>query len=314
MQKRPRLAITCGDPAGVGPEIITTWVRSRSPLVADSVIIGPQRWLDIASTGYEAGAVAVGAPSFRATPGRPTIGGARITLEAMRVAAAGCRDGLWDAVVTGPVSKEWCARVDPDFVGQTEFFASAWGGRPTMAFSGGKLRVALATWHIPLAKVPRALTAAVITRAVRRAFGLCRAEGLRQPRVVVCGLNPHAGENGLLGSEEKRRINPLLERLAREFRGLVPFCVPGDTAFARAMRDEFDAVVALYHDQGLAPLKAVDFDSAVNITLGLPWIRTSPDHGTAFGIAGKGIADRTSFRNAVRLAARLASTTAWRDA
>lgn len=313
MPRKPRLAITCGDPAGVGPEIIARWVRSRDPLVADAVLIGPQAWLDAACNGREAGSVAVGRPPFRATPGRPKVSGARVALEAMRAAAAGCRDGLWDAVVTGPVGKEWCARVDPGFVGQTEFFAAQWGGRPTMAFSGGRLRVVLATWHIPLAAVPRALTAAVITRAIRRAFGLCRAEGLRRPRIAVCGLNPHAGEGGLLGLDEKRRINPLLARLAREFRGLEPACVPGDTAFARAQRGEFDAVVAMYHDQGLAPLKAVDFDTAVNITLGLPWVRTSPDHGTAFAIAGQGTANGTSFANAVKLAARLASSTAWRD-
>ncbi|HEY5552811.1 MAG TPA: 4-hydroxythreonine-4-phosphate dehydrogenase PdxA [Opitutaceae bacterium] len=313
MPRKSRLALTCGDPAGIGPEIIAGWVRSRPALLGDAVVIGPQWWLDAVCTGREAGAIAVGKPSFRATPGRPTVAGACVALEAMRVAAAGCRDGLWDAVVTGPVSKEWCARVDPGFIGQTEFFAEEWGGRPTMAFSGGRLRVVLATWHIPLAAVPGALTPAVITRAVRRAFGLCRAEGVRRPRVAVCGLNPHAGEGGLLGADEKRRINPLLAKLAREFRGLEPACVPGDTAFARALRGEFDAVVALYHDQGLAPLKAVDFDSAVNITLGLPWVRTSPDHGTALAIAGQRKADGTSLANAVNLAARLASTTVWRD-
>jgi len=313
MPRKPRLAITCGDPAGVGPEIIAGWARSRARHIVDVVLIGPQGWLDAACSGREAGGVAVGKPSYRATPGLPSIAGARVALEAMRLAAVGCRDGSWDAVVTGPVSKEWCARIDPGFVGQTEFFAAEWGGRPTMAFSGGRLRVVLATWHIPLSAVPRALTPAVLTRAVRRAFGLCRAEGVRRPLVAVCGLNPHAGEGGLLGVEEKRRINPLLERLAREFRGLEPACVPGDTAFARALRGEFDAVVALFHDQGLAPLKAVDFDSAVNITLGLPWVRTSPDHGTAFAIAGQGRADGTSLANAVKLAARLATSTAWRD-
>jgi len=313
MARKPRLAITCGDPAGIGPEIIAAWVRSRSELLGDAVLIGPQRWLDAACNGGEAGSVAVGATSFRAKLGCPGKAGAAVALEAMRVAATGCRDGLWSAVVTGPVSKEWCARVDPGFVGQTEFFAQAWGGRPTMAFSGGRLRVVLATWHIPLARVPRALTPAVVTRAVRRAFGLCRAEGVRRPRIAVCGLNPHAGEGGLIGTEEIRWINPLLAGLRKEFPGLAAACIPGDTAFGRALKSEFHAVVALYHDQGLAPLKAVDFDQAVNITLGLPWVRTSPDHGTAFGIAGKGEADGTSFANAVRLAARLAATTVWRD-
>lgn len=310
MPKSPRIAITCGDPAGVGPEIVAAWIRSGPALLADAVIVGPQRWLDSKCDGREAGAIAVGPSSFAVKPGRPSVAGARIALEAMSIAAAGCRDGMWDAVVTGPVSKEWCARIDRGFVGQTEFFASEWGGTPTMAFSGGKLRVLLATWHIPLATVPRALSPALLERVVRRAFGLCRAEGVRRPRVAVCGLNPHAGEGGLLGLEEKRRLDPVVARLARDFRGLAPACVPGDTAFARALRGEFDAVVALYHDQGLAPLKAVDFDTSVNITLGLPWIRTSPDHGTAYSIAGQGRADQTSFSNAVSVAARLARSTA----
>lgn len=313
MARKPRIAITCGDPAGVGPEIIAEWVASRPHLLRQSVLLGPRQWLDVACVDGLANCVPVGDSRFRAKSGRPSETGAAIALEAMHVAAQGCRDGLWDAVVTGPVSKEWCARVEPGFVGQTEFFARAWGGRPSMAFSGGRLRVVLATWHVPFSRVTRALTPAALTRAVRRASGLCRAEGIRRPRIAVCGLNPHAGEGGLLGREEIRWINPLLEKLRAEFPGLADACVPGDTAFARALKGEFHAVVALYHDQGLAPLKAVDFDLAVNITLGLPWVRTSPDHGTAFGLAGKGKADGRSFENAVRLAVRLSSTTAWRD-
>jgi len=125
-----------------------------------------------------------------------------------------------------------------------------------------------------------------------------------QPRIGVCGLNPHAGEGGLLGNEENQLLNPALDQLRREFPG-VSRCEPGDTLFARALRGEFDVVVALYHDQGLAPLKAVDFDEAVNVTLGLPRVRTSPDHGTAFGIAGKGIASGRSFANAISVARRL---------
>ena len=173
-----------------------------------------------------------------------------------------------------------------------------------MAFCGGKLRVALATWHVPLVAVPRLLRAPLLRRTIAAADLLARSEGVAQPRIGVCGLNPHAGEEGLLGTDERDRLNPMLDRLRREFPG-ISRCEPGDTLFARMLRGEFDAIVALYHDQGLAPLKVIDFDDAVNVTLGLPHVRTSPDHGTAFGIAGRGVARGTSFANAVKVARRL---------
>jgi len=222
----------------------------------------------------------------------------------METAAAGCRDGRFTGVVTGPVSKAELAHVGYTFPGQTEFFAARWGGEPVMAFCGGRLRVVLLTWHIPLRDVPAHLTQANFARTVRAADALVRAEGIAQPRIAVCGLNPHAGEGGLLGSEEITTIDPVLDGLRGEFQGLSR-ALPGDTVFARQLRGEFDAVIALYHDQGLGPLKVIDFDEAVNVTLGLPFVRTSPDHGTAFGIAGKGVASATSFGNAVTVARRL---------
>lgn len=298
----PRLAITCGDPAGVGPEIIERWL-ARHPR-ARVAVLGPESWLALLHGRSAAQLIAVGDERFRATPGKPTIGGARVALAAMEVAAQGCIDGDFDAVVTGPVSKEWLAKVSPRFVGQTEFFAERWGGEPTMLFAGGRLRMALATWHVPLSAVPRALTPALLERAVRRAEWQCRAEGIARPRIAVCGLNPHAGEHGLLGNEEERWMKPTLRRLRRTIPG-VSEPLPGDTVFMRALKGEFDTTVAAYHDQGLAPLKAVDFDRSVNITLGLPFIRTSPDHGTAYGIAGQGKADLGSFSAAVRMAERL---------
>jgi 4-hydroxythreonine-4-phosphate dehydrogenase len=173
-----------------------------------------------------------------------------------------------------------------------------------MAFCGGRLRVVLLTWHIALREVPARLTRAAFERSARAAEALVRAEGIAQPRIAVCGLNPHAGEGGLLGDEEITTIDPILDGLRGEFPGLSR-ALPGDTVFARQLRGEFDAVIALYHDQGLAPLKTVDFDEAVNVTLGLPFVRTSPDHGTAFGIAGRGVASATSFTNAVTVARRL---------
>lgn len=305
VRRSPVLAITCGDPAGVGPEIVARWALARPSRLGQVALLGPESWLETLHGRCNAQLVAVGDDRFRATPGKPTIAGARVALAAMEVAAQGCTDGDFDAVVTGPVSKEWLARVSPGFVGQTEFFAERWGGEPTMMFAGGKLRMALATWHVPLNTVSRELTPERLSRAVRRADWLCRAEGIERPRIAVCGINPHAGEHGLLGDEEDRWMNGCLRRLRRRVPG-VSDALPGDTVFVRALKGEFDVTVAAYHDQGLAPLKAVDFDRSVNITLGLPFIRTSPDHGTAFGIAGQGRAEVGSFAAAIRMAERLA--------
>ncbi len=304
-RSKPRLAITCGDPAGVGPEIVAAWALARPRSVRHVTLLGPESWLATLKGRTNAALVAVGDEDFRATPGKPTVAGARVALAAMEVAAQGCLDGDFDAVVTGPVSKEWLAKMSPGFVGQTEFFAGCWGGEPTMLFAGGKLRMALATWHVPLRTVSRELTPVRLERAVRRADWLCRAEGIAAPRIAVCGINPHAGEHGLLGDEEEKWMKAHLRRLRRSVPG-VSEPLPGDTVFVRALKGEFDATVAAYHDQGLAPLKAVDFDRSVNITLGLPHIRTSPDHGTAYGIAGQGKADGGSFAAAIRMAERLA--------
>jgi len=291
------LALTCGDPAGVGPEIIAAWLKANPAESAHVVPIGPQCWLD--SMGVKG--VAVGSADFSIEPGKPSIEGAKIALDALEAAAAGCHDGKFSAAVTGPVSKTWMQKAGFTFPGQTEFFATRWGGEPTMAFAGGKLRVVLATWHIPLMEVARALDEPCLARAATQADRLARALGSSNPRIGVCGLNPHAGEAGLLGTDERDRLDPWLDKLRQKFPG-VSRCEPGDTVFWRALRGEFDVVVALYHDQGLAPLKTVDFDESVNITLGLPWVRTSPDHGTAFAIAGQNQASWKSFANAVGLA------------
>ena len=303
-----RLALTCGDPAGVGPEVIADWLGGIGAAEAATLEIhGPGRWLArLPHAGIFRG-VAAGAPGFEAAPGRPDESGARVADEALRAAAEAARAGRVAAVVTGPVAKSWMARVGWSFPGQTEFFAAEWGGEPVMAFMGGRLRVVLATWHIPLAAVPSALTANGLGRAVAAAAELCGADGVNgAPRVAVCGLNPHAGEGGLLGTEERDRIDPVLDRLRVAHPGLSR-ALPGDTVFGRQLRGDFDAVVALYHDQGLAPLKTLEFDRAVNVTLGLPFVRTSPDHGTGFDIAGRGLASASSFANAVRVARALAS-------
>ena len=296
------LAITCGDPAGVGPEIIAAWLAANASEVGSVAVIGPARWLETLPAAVTK--IPVGLEDYLAVPGKPDGDGALVAWAAMERSAEGCKLGEFSGVVTGPVSKERLAAVGYAFPGQTEFYAARWGGDPVMCFCGGKLRVALATWHVPLHEVVRVLGPNLLHRTVAAADQLAKAEGIKAPRIGVCGLNPHAGEGGLIGLEEKDFINPALEHLRVEFPGL-SLCQPGDTLFARALRGEFDVVVALYHDQGLAPLKVIDFDEAVNVTLGLPQVRTSPDHGTAFGIAGQGKASPRSFTNAVTVARRL---------
>ncbi len=297
-----KLSLTCGDPAGVGPEIIARWLAEHPAEIADVAVIGPARWLETLPVVVRK--VPVGGDDFTAIPGQPTGEGALVAWAAMEHAAAGCGTGEFSGVVTGPVSKARLAAIGYAYPGQTEFFAARWGGAPVMGFCGGRLRVVLATWHVPLVEVPQLLGPQLLHRTVAAADQLARSEGITAPRIGVCGLNPHAGEDGLLGGEERDFINPSLAKLRSAYPGL-SHCLPADTLFARALRAEFDVVVALYHDQGLAPLKTVDFDTAVNVTLGLPFVRTSPDHGTAFDIAGKGLASGRSFAHAVATARRL---------
>ncbi len=320
-----KLALTCGDPAGVGPEIIGAWLAAHPAEAKTVAVIGPAVWLAALAPGAEK--IPVGLEAYAAKPGQPDGEGALVAWAAMERAAAGCKSGEFSGVVTGPVSKAALAKIGYAFPGQTEFFAARWGGEPVMAFCGGKLRVVLATWHVPLCEVPQLLGPQMLRRTVAAADTLARvfppggasllATGVESrasslphktgsfiPRIGVCGLNPHAGEDGRLGAEEKDFLNPALEHLRPEYPGL-SLCQSGDTLFARALRGEFDVVVALYHDQGLAPLKVIDFDEAVNVTLGLPFVRTSPDHGTAFAIAGQGQASPRSFANAVTVARRL---------
>ena len=258
--------------------------------------IGPADWIAQLGQG-----VAVGPKDFITRPGKPADAGQLIAIEAMEMAARGATGGRFSAVVTGPVNKKGLAGVGYAFPGQTEFFASRWNGEPVMAFAGGKMTVGLVTWHIPLAEVSRALTAADIRRTVLALVSLRAKLGDRRPRIAVCGLNPHAGEGGLLGKEDDVVIRPAVEALRAEGHD-VSGPLPGDTVFHRHLQGEFDAVAAIYHDQGLAPLKAVDFSTSANLSLGLRHVRTSPDHGTAYEIAGQGKADRGSFDAAMRLA------------
>ncbi len=290
------LALTCGDPAGVGPELIESWLRAHPELAAAVVPIGPAKWIARLGQGQ-----AVGPADYEARPGQPDTAGQLIALEAMELAARGTTGGRFSGVVTGPINKKGLADIGYTFPGQTEFFAHRWGGEPVMAFAGGRLTVGLVTWHIPLRTVAAQISAETIRRTVLALVELRQKLGDTRPRIAVCGLNPHAGEGGLLGTEDEAVIRPVVAGLRAEGYD-VSGPLPGDTVFHRHLQGEFDAVAAIYHDQGLAPLKTVDFSTAANLSLGLRHVRTSPDHGTAYGLAGQGTADRGSFDAAVRLA------------
>ncbi len=242
--------------------------------------------------------------------GSPTAANAAIAY--LRDGANRCLRGELDALVTAPVNKEAIVRAGhKNFVGQTEFLSDLAKTKRTVMMLLGPddknrwLRVALATIHISIKSVPEKLTAEKISLAVELAAQACRDLNLPRARIAVAGLNPHAGEGGAFGDEEIKMILPTISALQKKgFDVVGP--LSGDTVFYYALRGDFDAVVAMYHDQGLAPLKAVAFDSGINWTLGLPFIRTSPDHGTAYDIAGKGIANPSSMIAAIRLAKQLA--------
>jgi 4-hydroxythreonine-4-phosphate dehydrogenase len=297
------IALTCGDPAGVGPEIIASWLKENTGWRNRVWPIGEEAWLD--SLGCR-GTVCECARDA-AVAGKPTANGSRIAWEALTIAAKGCEEGQFSAVVTGPVSKEHLQSIGYPFPGQTEFFADAWGGAPSMAFAGKELKVVLATWHEPLENIPGRFRKdpSLLDHAVLQAGEWAELEGIKSPRIAVCGLNPHAGEGGLLGKEERDVLNPRLVELRKQYPHLT-LCLPADTVFHRQREGEFDFVVALYHDQALIPVKTLEFHLAVNVTLGLKHIRTSPDHGTAFAIAGKGMARTGSFAHAAELAYRYA--------
>ncbi len=282
----PRILITLGDPAGIGPEVVAKALASgKLPAGIDFEILGN------AADGI---------------PGQPDARSARSAFDALLLAADRLKSGTADAVVTGPVSKESLQSVGFIHPGQTEFFADAFGIENFgMLLTGDTLTVGLATIHEPLASIPALLTAEKIVRIGELTAGFLKQRGLPHPRIAVAGLNPHAGENGTFGNEEETTIAPAIRALNQAGHGLFSGPAVPDAIFRDAALGNFDAVIAMYHDQGLIPLKLLDFDSAVNVTLGLPKPRTSPDHGTAFGIAGKGLANPSSMIAAIRLACGL---------
>ena len=285
---RPRVAITAGDPAGIGPEIAAKAAADpRVRAACEPVVYAPPD-----------------AAAF--PPGRLSAEAGRAAHDVIVRAANAAIAGEVDAIATAPVNKEAFRLAGLPWAGHTDLLAHLTGARDVaMMFHSDELRVVLATIHIPLADVPRALTADSLTRTIALTARELPKFDAATPRIAVCGLNPHAGEHGLFGREEESAIVPAIEACrARGVDVAGPF--PADTIFVRARRGEFDVVVACYHDQGLIPVKLVAFGHAVNVTLGLPIVRTSVDHGTAFDIAGKGVADPESLVAAVLLAARLA--------
>jgi 4-phospho-D-threonate 3-dehydrogenase / 4-phospho-D-erythronate 3-dehydrogenase len=289
---RPRVGITVGDPAGIGPEIARKAAADPRVLEAcEPILYGPPD-----GEPFELGRV-----SARA---------GRAAYDAIVSAVEDAMQGRIDAVATAPINKEAFAAAGVPWRGHTELLAHLTGARRVaMMFHADVLRVVLATVHIPLAEVPAALTRDVLEETIALAAGELPRFGLPSPRLAVAGLNPHAGEHGLMGFEEDAVMVPAID--ACRAKGIrVEGPLPADTVFVRAMRGDFDAVIACYHDQGLIPVKLVAFGRAVNVTLGLPIIRTSVDHGTAFDIAGQGAADPSSLVHAVLLAAQLASTRA----
>lgn len=280
-----RIGITPGDPSGVGPEVIAAALEDlKIPAGCEIEVLGFSK---------------------KHSLGCPTRESAKEAFVALETAAQKLAAGDWQGVVTGPVCKRAMHEVGFDFPGQTEFFASRAGVENfAMCLTGGSLAVALVSAHVPLASVAGLISAREIIRVGQLLAEFLRARGIAPPRIAVAGLNPHAGENGDLGREEIEIIAPAVMELKRhgDFQG--PFSP--DTIFHRTVEGEFDGVLCMYHDQGLIPLKLHAFHEGVNVTLGLPFIRTSPDHGTAFEIAGRGIARPDSMKAAIRLAAELA--------
>jgi 4-hydroxythreonine-4-phosphate dehydrogenase len=329
-----RIGITLGDVNGIGPEVAVKAVaRPGWPARARFVLVGSEEAAVATCTALGFSPPPPWRPDARRSPAPPRIsvwepeGTGRIPLRPGRIvpdasraaalwvreAALACMAGRLDAVVTAPICKEGFHEAGILFPGHTELLAQVTGARRfAMMLFGGPLRVVLATRHVPLSAVPRRLTRRTVLEAVCLTAEALPWLGCRRARVAVCGLNPHAGEGGLLGREEIRTIGPAIAS-ARRLGLRVHGPLPADTVFHAAAHGAYDAVVAMYHDQGLAPLKLIAFESGVNVTLGLPIVRTSPDHGTAFDLAGRNVADPSSMAEALRQAVFLAArSNPWR--
>ncbi|MET0086799.1 MAG: 4-hydroxythreonine-4-phosphate dehydrogenase PdxA [Sedimenticola sp.] len=325
MAKDPLLALTPGEPAGIGPDLLVQYAQQprEASLVA---VCDPELLLQRADrldlplsirqfdpaepvVHREAGTVSVMPVEMDepAQPGRLNASNSRYVIRTLELATRGCLDGTFAALVTGPVHKGIINEAGLPFTGHTELLAElTGGGLPVMMLACPELRVALATTHLPLKEVSTAITCESLTEVIGILHGdLTRRFGIENPRILVCGLNPHAGEGGHLGREEIETIEPVLEQLRKEGMDLQG-PLPADTLFTPRYLEQADAVLAMYHDQGLPVLKHLGFGHAVNITLGLPIIRTSVDHGTALDLAGTGGAETGSLKAAVESALFLA--------
>jgi 4-hydroxythreonine-4-phosphate dehydrogenase len=291
-QGLPRIAITVGDPAGIGPEIAAKAASDPSVLaVCEPVIFAPP-------------------PDAAIRAGEVSAAAGRAAYDTIVRAVEAARRGDVQAIATAPVNKLAFAQAGLEWKGHTDLLAHLCGSPDVaMLFHSPSLKVVLITVHVPLSEVPSRLTPHLVDRTIALTMEAMQRFGIARPRLALAGLNPHAGEGGVIGTEDDRVLAPAVER-ARA-RGIdLTGPIPGDTVFVRASRGEFDCVLACYHDQGLIPVKLLAFGTAVNVTIGLPIIRTSVDHGTAFDIAGKGVADPGSMIAAVTLAAQMSRTMA----
>ena len=328
------LALSQGDPAGIGPDIaLAAWVKRAEHRVPPFLYIGDPAVLAVRARQLEldvplketdaAGAVALfdtalpvlSVPiGFDVVAGEPHVASAKATIEAIETAVQLCFDGKARAMVTNPIAKSVLYEAGFGFPGHTEFLAelakrhTGETYRPVMMLAGPKVRAVPVTIHIPIKDVPEALSEAVIVETCRIvAADLRNRFGIAHPRLAVAGLNPHAGEGGAIGHEDEEIIHPAIMKLRSE--GIDAFGpLPADTMFHDEARRRYDVAICMYHDQALIPVKALGFDDSVNVTLGLPFVRTSPDHGTAFGIAGQGIAREDSLVAALKLADEISRT------
>jgi 4-hydroxythreonine-4-phosphate dehydrogenase len=320
------LAVSIGDPAGIGPEIVSAaWAARQSEGLPPFFAIGDRRaiaavWdgpvITLAAPSDAAAAFEAGLPLVQVddpgeiVPGDPNLAGARCALDSLEIAVGLARNGFAGGIVTGPVSKAQLYAIGFNYPGQTEFVAERCGiatNNAVMMLAGPTLRTVPVTVHAPLADVPRMLSIdLIVAKARTTARALTRDFGIERPRLAFAGLNPHAGESGTLGREDVEIIRPAVEILLAEDL-IVHGPLAADTMFHAEARSHYDVALCMYHDQALIPLKTLHFDDGVNITLGLPIIRTSPDHGTAFGIAGKGLANPRAMIEAIRMAGQCAA-------
>jgi 4-hydroxythreonine-4-phosphate dehydrogenase len=318
------LAVSLGDPAGIGAEVVAkAWERRHAEGLPPFFAVGDVAAIEAVWRGpitvigepsdapdyFDRALPVIRVAGGSAAPGEPTLDGARNALDSLEFAVGLTRSGAAAAVVTGPVSKQQLYAIGFSHPGQTEFVAERCGvaaDSVAMMLAGPSLKVVPVTGHIPLSEVIGSLTVErIVTKARASIKGLQRQFGIAAPRVAVAGLNPHAGENGNLGREEIDIIQPAMERLSEEGYDLIG-PVPPDIMFQSRKRAQYDLALCMYHDQALIPLKTLHFDEGINITLGLPIVRTSPDHGTAFDIAGKDMANPGAMVAAIRIAGECA--------